>query len=99
MSFRRSLLVALVVGALCSCGVQSSGQSDETQRERGAAGEAASAGEATAPEGSSSEETTGRSTPPARDAESDPEPVEGPASTNTAGAEAAAAARAGVGER
>jgi gamma-glutamyltranspeptidase / glutathione hydrolase len=76
---RRILLLALLVGVLCSCGVRSSAQNDETSREDGATGEAASAGETTVSEGSSNEETT-ESTAPAPVAE----PVEGPASRNTA---------------
>ncbi len=80
---RRSLLVALVVGILCSCGVQSRAQNDGTPPENRTTQKTAPAGEITASEGTGNEETTGR-TPPARAAEPDAEPVEGPASRNTA---------------
>ena len=80
---RGSLLVALVVGILCSCGVQSGAQNEGTPPESRTTQKTASAGETTASEGTSKEETTGR-TPPARAAEPDAEPVEGPASRNTA---------------
>jgi gamma-glutamyltranspeptidase/glutathione hydrolase len=74
---RRILLVALLVGALCSCGVRSGAQND-VSREAAAAG-----GETTASEGSTGEETT-ESTASKPVAQQDPEPVEGPASRNTA---------------
>jgi gamma-glutamyltranspeptidase/glutathione hydrolase len=79
---RRILLVALLVGVLYSCGVQSGAQ-NEVSRDGGTTEEAAAAGEeTTASEGSTGEETTGptASKPVAKQ---DPEPVEGPASRNT----------------
>jgi gamma-glutamyltranspeptidase / glutathione hydrolase len=53
---RRILLVAVLVGALCSCGVQSSAQDEADPREDRTAAEAASAGETTASESSAGEE-------------------------------------------
>ena len=53
---RRILLVAVLIGALCSCGVQSSAQDEADPREDRTAAEAASAGETTASESSASEE-------------------------------------------
>jgi gamma-glutamyltranspeptidase/glutathione hydrolase len=74
---RRVFLIALLVGVLCSCGVQSSAQNDGTPREE----QTAPTAETTASEGKSTEETTEQTRPAA---ESDAEPIEGPASRNTA---------------
>ena len=73
----------VLVGVLCSCSVQSSAHNDTTPRKDRTAEKAASAEETTAPRRSTDEETTTR-TAPVRVEEPDPEPVEGPASRNTA---------------
>ena len=64
--------MAVFAGVLCSCGVQSTAQNDNAPREGGTTEKAASAGETTEPAA------------PARVEEPDSEPVEGPASRNTA---------------
>jgi gamma-glutamyltranspeptidase / glutathione hydrolase len=66
---RRVFLVALLIGVLCSCGVQSSAQNDGTPREGTTSEETASAGGATVSEDASDERTTAL--------------VEGPTSRNT----------------
>ena len=72
----RVLLAALLVGVLCSCGAQSSTRNDDFPRENPTVEERASS------EKTASEENT---EPAARTAaEREPEPVEGPASRNTA---------------
>jgi gamma-glutamyltranspeptidase/glutathione hydrolase len=77
---RRILLAVLLVGVLCSCGVQSGAQNEP--REDSAAEEASSAEETTAPGSRTTEETTGPADR-ARAEAPDPKPVEGPASRNT----------------
>jgi gamma-glutamyltranspeptidase/glutathione hydrolase len=77
---RRILLALLLVGALCSCGVQSGAQNDP--RKERTAEEAASAEETTA-SGSRTTEEPAEPADRARAEEPAPRPVEGPASRNT----------------
>ena len=73
----RVLLAALLVGVLCSCGAQSSTRNDDFPRENPTVEERTSLEESAA--GEETTEPAARTT-----AERDPEPVEGPASRNTA---------------
>ena len=79
---RRVLLVALIVGILCSCGGQFTTPDHATGQET-AGREASSGGTTASKEGPTSGATT-RTTTPASTADTKPEPVEGPASRNTA---------------
>jgi len=73
----RVLLVALLVGVLCSCGAQSSTRNDDLPRQNPTVEEPSSPEESVA--GEETAEPAARTT-----AEREPEPVEGPASRNTA---------------
>jgi gamma-glutamyltranspeptidase/glutathione hydrolase len=78
VSLRRILLVTLLVVILCSCGVRSSAQNDASRGD-GTTDESTAWEASTTLDASTGEETTVRTT-----AGRDPEPVEGPASRNTA---------------
>jgi gamma-glutamyltranspeptidase/glutathione hydrolase len=77
---KRILLVALLVGVLCSCGVQSGARNDDAPRENPTVEEEVSSEKIASGENAAGEEAT---EPTARTA-AEQDPVEGPASRNTA---------------